>query len=500
MNKNLFFYYVLFALLPLSFSSWADRSMNLYVGQVRPVKVGKVARVAVGRDSILQTIVLDDGKILFIPIGPGETEVKIWLESGKSVSYKFNILAANMASRKVIAQSLLRTFPSLKVKAVDKYIIVEGKISPIDQKVYQSVINKIGNVVSLVNPNKFNEYQIRKLMMSFGVEAIQIGKAGKRFVIKGEIDELALKVFEGVISKIPNVSSLVKPKLFENKRMVRLKVHVAEIDSQFSRQMGIKWQKDAAGPIFSLTSPLVTNDVFGVVPNAAANNGVDFAQILSGGPNAILADLRLATNITSKLNFLESNGKARTLSRPEIMTRSGSDAKIDVGGSIPVGTTDENGRPRIDYVPYGVIVEMTPLINKKNEIVLSIKTDVKAIDTTATASGAPGFKHSKTETTINAYSGQTIAIAGLLDVSTGKSVDKVPFLGDIPFLGNLFKTKAKDFSRKELIVLVTPELVVPANENNASLGLREEIQRLERLTVPLDRGVRGSGFYTDILE
>lgn len=500
MNRKQVFYSVIVSILLLfSMASWADRSMNLYVGQVRPVAVGKVARVAVGKDSILQTIVLEDGQILFIPTGPGETDVKIWLKNGKAINYKFRIMEANIASRKVIAQSLLRTFPGLRVTAVDKHIIIEGKISPVDQKVFQSVIGKIPNVVSLVNPNKFNEYQIRKMLAAFGVEAVQIRRAGKRFVVNGEVDPRNIKILESVLGKVPNVSSLIRPKLFVKERMVRLKVHVAEIDSNYGRQLGIKWDESAAGPIFTAATPIISNDRFGIVPQSGAVNGVDFVNLLSDAPNDPVVDLRFATNILSRLNFLESNGRARTLSRPELLARSGETAEFTVGGSLPIVYTTNNG-PQVSFQNYGVIVNMEPTVNRKNEIILKLNVEVSSVDTSVSVLGVPGLKKTSAKTTINAYHGRTIAIAGLLDVTGGNDSAQIPFLGNIPILGNLFKTKGKNFAKRELIFLVTPELVTPKTENNTPIHLREEIQTLESLQVPLNRDIRGPSFVTDILE
>ncbi len=477
----------------------ADTRMNLYVGQVKSIRVGEVSRVAVGQDKVLQTIVLDNGRILFIPTAEGETDVKIWLKNGTYRGFKFNILAANMGGRKVIAQSLLRTFPGLRVTAVDKHIIVEGKISPVDQKIYQSVIGKIDNVISLVNPNKFNIYQTKQLLSAFGVEAIQIKKAGKRLIVGGEIDPTNLKALEAVISKIPNISSLIKPQKFVKERMVRLKVRVVEIDANYGRQLGIKWDDDAAGPIFSIATPLISNNTFGVVPTPDSVGGVDFVDILQRTPNKSLTDLRFTTSIFSRLNFLETNGKASTLAQPELLARSGSEANFSVGGELPIVFTNNDG-PQVVFKPYGVSVKMTPLVNRKNEIVLKLKAEVSSVDKTNTVLNVPGLKTTNASTTINAYDGRTIAIAGLLSVTKGNDNAKIPYLGGLPIIGNLFKTKGKTFSKRELVFLITPELVTPKNENNTSLKLREEIKRLESFQVPLDRDVQGSSFVTDILE
>jgi pilus assembly protein CpaC len=486
-------------LLLMNTPSLADPNMNLYVGQVKPVYVGKVSRVAVGKDSVLQTVILDDGKILFIPTAAGETDVKVWLKNGKYIGYHFNILAENMGSKKVIAHSLLRAFPGLRVVAVDKHIIVEGKISPVDQKTYENVIAKIENVVSLVNPNKFNEYQARQLLKAFDIQGVQIKKAGKRLVIGGEVDPQDKKAFDAVISKIPNISSLIREKKFVKERMVRLKVRVAEIDSNYGRQLGIKWDESAAGPIFSLATPLISNDYFGIVPSSSEVGGVDFVDLLQSAPNKTLTDFRFTTSIFSRLNFLESNGKARTLSQPELLARSGAEASFSVGGELPIVFTNNDG-PQVTFKPYGVSVKMKPLVNRNNEIVLDLTTEVSSVDTSNTVLGVPGIKTSNATTTINAYDGRTIAIAGLLDVTAGNDTAKIPFLGNIPVLGHLFKTKGKNFAKRELVFLVTPQLITPSNENNTPMQLRDEIKSLENFQVPLDRDIKGSSFVTDILE
>ena len=139
-------------------------------------------------------------------------------------------------------------------------------------------------------------------------------------------------------------------------------------------------------------------------------------------------------------------------------------------------------------------------MNRNNEIVLKLIAEVSSVDTSVTVGSVPGLKTTLAQTTINASHGRTIAIAGLLDVTGGNDTAKIPFLGNIPLIGNLFKTKGKSFAKRELIVLVTPELVNSANENNTPINLREEIIKLESLQVPLDRDVKGPSFVTDILE
>ncbi len=493
LKQSLFYIITLFILLSgLNTSYAAPRTMNLYVGQVKPVSVGKVTRVAVGKDSLLQTIILDDGKVLFIPTAAGETDVKIWLKNGKYRDYKFNIMAANMGGRKVIAQSLLRTFPRLRVTSVDKYIIIEGKISPIDQKIYEAVIGKIENVVSLVNPNLYNEYQTRQLIKAFDIKSSNIKKAGRRLILSGEIDPQNLKAFEAVVSKIPNITSLIRPQVFVKEKMVRLKVHVVEVDSNFGRQLGIKWDESSQGPSFGVLLPVRTNNGF---PLLNSNDST-----IDEGESNPQAFFGLQTSIFSRLNFLESNGKAKTLSRPELLARSGSPATFNVGGELPIVSTNSDGQTEVEFKPYGVNVNMMPLINRNNEIVLQLTTEVSSVDTTTTVLGVPGLKTAKATTTINARSGQTISIAGLLDVTSGQDKAKVPLLGDIPILGSIFKTKGKTSSKRELVFLITPELVGGDNLNNAPLHLRNEVKRLESHQVPLDRDIKGSNFVTDILE
>jgi pilus assembly protein CpaC len=312
-------------------------------------------------------------------------------------------------------------------------------------------------------------------------------------VISGEVAPDNLKALQSVTSKIPNITSLVRPKAFISKRMVRLRVHVLEVDSNYAQKLGIEWNKSATGPNFSMVAPIVTNKVYGILPD----EDVNWPGLLSGGnENITRMDLRFATSIFSRLHFLESNGHAKTLSRPEILARSGETADLQIGGEIPIIHTTANG-PQVTYKPYGVILKVKPTVNSKNEILLNINAEVSSVDN---SSDRTAFKNVKASTTVTAYSGATVSIAGLLKTSNGANVDKVPGLGNIPILGKLFKKKGKNLGRREVVILVTPELITPRTQNNLRPALRQDIQKLEPQQVPLDRDVKGSGFYTDILE
>lgn len=243
------------------------------------------------------------------------------------------------------------------------------------------------------------------------------------------------------------------------------------------------------GPSFGVLLPVRTNN-----GSPLTSSGIDESE---SNPRAFFG---LQTAIFSKLNFLESNGRAKTLSRPELMARSGANASFTVGGSLPILGSDGEGGTAVEFVDYGVRVEMTPLINRNNEIVINLKTEVSSIDASVTVLGVPGIKKSEASTTINARNGQTISIAGLLDITAGNDRAKVPWLGDVPVLGQLFKSQGKTFSKRELVFFITPELISDRNANNSAIHVRNEVKRLESLQVPLDRDIKGPSFVTDILE
>ncbi len=176
------------------------------------------------------------------------------------------------------------------------------------------------------------------------------------------------------------------------------------------------------------------------------------------------------------LEALESKGVVRTLAEPNLTTLSGQEAKFLAGGEYPIPVATDNGIA-IEYKPFGVEMNFTPVVVDGDIINLTLTAAVSSIDNSITLSAGGvsvnAFKRRETSTTVEMRDGESFAIAGLLQDDFKNLNGQVPWLGDIPVLGALFRSADYQRSQSELVIIVTPHLVTPT--------------RGEALALPTDR-------------
>jgi pilus assembly protein CpaC len=176
------------------------------------------------------------------------------------------------------------------------------------------------------------------------------------------------------------------------------------------------------------------------------------------------------------IDALENKGVVRTLAEPNLIALSGDEASFLAGGEVPIPISSDDGIT-IEYKPFGVGLSFRPRVVDDDLINLELEAFVSAIDTTngitiTNVNGnafIPAFVVRRARTTIELRDGQSFAIAGLLQDSFTDNAQQIPWLGDLPVLGTLFRSA--DFQRRqsELVILVTPYLVVPTDESNIAL-------------------------------
>ena len=166
------------------------------------------------------------------------------------------------------------------------------------------------------------------------------------------------------------------------------------------------------------------------------------------------------------IRALETKGLARRLSNPNLVTTSGVPANFVVGGEIPISSAvaGDNGlvAEETDYREYGVRLSFLPTVLDEGLISLRVQPEVSDIDPSITVNGQPAFTSRKADTTVTLRDGQSFAIAGLLDANNARSVEQVPWLGQVPVIGTLFRSTSFQKQETDLVILVTPHLVRPA--------------------------------------
>ncbi len=165
------------------------------------------------------------------------------------------------------------------------------------------------------------------------------------------------------------------------------------------------------------------------------------------------------------LEALESKGVVRTLAEPNLTALSGQEAKFLAGGEYPIPVASGKDTISIVYKPFGVELNFTPTVVDGNTINLQINAAVSSIDTTTSVQtngiSVSAFKRRETSTTVEMRDGESFAIAGLLQDDFRDLSGQVPWLGDIPILGALFRSADYQRSQSELVIIVTPHLVTP---------------------------------------
>lgn len=177
------------------------------------------------------------------------------------------------------------------------------------------------------------------------------------------------------------------------------------------------------------------------------------------------------------LEALETKGMVRTLAEPNLTALSGQEASFLAGGEYPIPVSD-SGDVTIEYKPFGVELNFTPVVVDGDVINLRINAAVSSIDPQTSINTGDGinvsaFRRRETSTTVEMRDGESFAIAGLLQDDFRDLNSQVPWLGDIPVLGALFRSADYQRSQSELVIIVTPHLVTPT--------------RGEALALPTDR-------------
>lgn len=232
---------------------------------------------------------------------------------------------------------------------------------------------------------------------------------------------------------------------------VNLRVRVAEMSRDVEKQFGFNWN--------NITTPGGT-DLLLFVDNQFANN-VDTEQLGFSKSSG-----RYGT-VNGFFDLLEDEGLVKVLAEPNLTAISGQTASFLAGGEFPILVPDSNGRVTIEFRNFGISLDFTPTLIGKDRINLHVRPEVSQLSpqnsVTLNNFVVPGLTTRRAETTVELGSGQSFAIAGLLQNDVAHDVSKVPGLGDIPVLGQLFRSDYFRRDESELVILVTPYIVKPVN-------------------------------------
>ncbi|WP_170465535.1 type II and III secretion system protein family protein [Ruegeria arenilitoris] len=351
----------------------------------------------------------------------------------------------------------------------DRTIYVLGKAPGMTTlTLFDGAGNLLANVRVRVSPDvsEFKE-RLRQILPN---EPIEVRTANDGIVLSGTISssaklaralELAERYAPERVSNLMSVGGV---------QQVMLKVRFAEMNRSVAKSLTASLGFGGG----DVTGGFNTLNTAGALANAL-NNNIPLQQTNTG---AILFGFGAgSTQVRLLLEALETKGLVRTLAEPNLSALSGQEAEFLAGGQVPIPVPADDGNIAIEYRNFGVQVLFTPRVVDGNLINLELGTSVSAIDPnsefTIAGNNVPTFISRQTKTTVEMRDGESFAIAGLIRDDFADLNSQIPWVGDIPILGSLFRSAQYQREQTELVVIVTAHLVSPT--------------RGEALALPTDR-------------
>ncbi|CAG0933597.1 partial Type IV pilus biogenesis and competence protein PilQ, partial [Rhodocyclaceae bacterium] len=158
-----------------------------------------------------------------------------------------------------------------------------------------------------------------------------------------------------------------------------------------------------------------------------------------------------------EISALEADGKGKVVSSPRVITADQVKALIEQGEELPYQTATSSGATALQFRKANLRLEVTPQITPEGNVILDVDVNKDSVGRSTSAGFAIDTKHVKTQVLVE--NGGTVVIGGIFEQSDREDVTKVPLLGDVPYLGNLFKTRTKSSNKTELLIFITPKVV-----------------------------------------
>jgi len=299
----------------------------------------------------------------------------------------------------------------------------------------------------------------------FPKDDIRLSQANGSVVLSGQVSDPRVAASADAVVQaagFKTVNLLESP--VRDATQVQLMVRVAEVSRKRMRELGASYAYQS-----SPGSGGYVNSGAGPGSLSSVTNGV-----LQGALGSSLNLFVMGGNALAMIRAMQESGALRALAEPNLIAMNGQEASFLAGGEYPVpivqGGAAGLGTVSIVFKEYGVRLNFKPTIIDEDHIRLELEPEVSTLDF---ANGVrfdgfiiPGLRTRRAKTGIELRDGQSFALAGLLDNSETQTLSKVPGLGDVPILGNLFRSKSFQRNESELMFIVTAQMVKPVNRDD----------------------------------
>ncbi|HEY6255857.1 MAG TPA: type II and III secretion system protein family protein [Xanthobacteraceae bacterium] len=376
-------------------------------------------------------------------------------------------------------------------------------ISPLTDRTISILGKKIGTTrVTLYAENKSQigifdvevTYDVTRLALEIGhfsEGGIKVSSVNGRIMLSGTardastLDKAVMIARQFAPDPINTVTVL-------QAQQVMLEVRFVEASRQAGRELGVQWNSFGQNTLSNVGTRLPANQLPVTQPSVPSNGTFQQASGCAGhgGPSILCSQLpispivaagvlsgaapygfllgelnRAGLSIDVALNALEQKGLARSLAEPNLVALSGDTASFLAGGEFPIPVPGTLGSVTIDYKRYGVGLAFTPTVLRGSLINLKIEPEVSQLDTShpiqVAGISVPPLIVRRASTTVELRDGQSFVIGGLLQNNSNTAQQQLPWLGDVPVLGALFRSAEYQKNETDLAIIVTPRLVRP---------------------------------------
>ncbi len=426
-----------------------DDAIDVRVAASQQIRVklrGDITRLSSGSTEICDVKAFESNQLLITGKRPGNTNATVWTRRG----IKMLRIAVTYPEEEIRA-AMKRAIPDsrgLDARSTGAALMLSGEVPSVAdveraETIARGIVAGIVGTgdIALVNGIVVSGNQQVQLEVSFAeVSRTALREIGFNFWNKKTYD--SGKGYAGGLAAPSNGLENMSPELTTTPDLGDMNAGETGFDSNAPYAPKSPSVPLVGGPI---------SDTFGFV----------FSSSLGGFP------------FSAALSILSRKGYARTLAEPTLVAMSGKTASFLAGGEFPIPLPQSLGQIAVEFRNFGIELEFTPTVVGDN-IQLKLAMTVSDVDGSLgiklASTTVPGLTKRSSETTVRLKDGQSFVIAGLLSDKVRSSVDKVPWLGDLPILGTLFRSSSYRRDESELLVVVTAHRVAPLSERPALPG------------------------------
>ncbi len=225
-------------------------------------------------------------------------------------------------------------------------------------------------------------------------------------------------------------------------RQVVIEARIVEANVDYQKSLGVRW----GGPLY-LEDPQPGKDLFVDLGLERAGSSIGLG-LLRGG---VLLDLELSA--------MEKSGNGEIISQPKVVTADKETARILKGTEVPYQETSKSGATSVAFREASLSLEVTPQITPDNKVIMTVRVTKDEPDYVNALNDVPPIRKNEVNAKVRVTDGETIVIGGVYSTSQNNVVDKVPFFGDLPYVGRLFRRDALQEKKSELLVFLTPRIM-----------------------------------------